>query len=208
MEAVVRDGAVELFTRNGNSAETYFPRLLAPPTWIEAREAIVDGEVVALDEAGRPDFGLLQERLGGGGGPLVFQAFDLLHLDGLSLLDVPLEQRKRLLERVLRPNARVQYARHVETEGVAFFEAAKAQALEGIVAKHRRSRYEPGKRSSSWLKIKVRPGAGAGGRRLDARGGDRGGARGARGRGVRRRAAAVRRQDRLRLRRADAAEAP
>jgi bifunctional non-homologous end joining protein LigD len=157
VEAVVRDGRVELFTRNGHDAETYFPRLLAPPTWIEAREAIVDGEVVALDEAGRPDFGLLQERLGGGGGPLVFQAFDLLHLDGLSLLDVPLEQRKGLLERVLRPNPRVQYARHIETEGVVFFEAAGAQALEGIVAKHRRSRYEPGRRSPSWLKLKVRP---------------------------------------------------
>ena len=58
---------------------------------------------------------------------------------------------------MLRPNARVQFARHVETEGAAFFEAAKAQALEGIVAKHRRSRYEPGKRSPSWLKLKVRP---------------------------------------------------
>jgi bifunctional non-homologous end joining protein LigD len=157
VEAVVRDGRVELFTRNGKDAETYFPRLLAPPTWIEAREAIVDGEVVALDEAGRPDFSLLQERLGGGGGPLVFQAFDLLHLDGLSLLDVPLEQRKQLLERVLRPSPRVQYARHIEREGVAFFEAARAQALEGIVAKHRRSRYEPGRRSPSWLKLKVRP---------------------------------------------------
>ncbi|HEY5434998.1 MAG TPA: non-homologous end-joining DNA ligase, partial [Candidatus Limnocylindrales bacterium] len=157
VEAVVRDGKVEVFTRNGHSAEAYFPRLLAPPTWIEAREAIVDGEVVALDEAGRPDFGLLQERLGGQGGPLVFQAFDLLHLDGLSLLDVPLEQRKRLLERVLRPGARVQYVRHIDTEGMAFLEAARAQRLEGIVAKHRRSRYEPGKRSPSWLKLKVRP---------------------------------------------------
>jgi bifunctional non-homologous end joining protein LigD len=157
VEAVVRDGTVELFTRTGNSAETYFPRLLTPPTWIEAREAIVDGEVVALDESGRPDFGLLQERLGGQAGPVVFQAFDLLHLDGHSLLDVPLEQRKRLLEHVLRPDARVQYARHVETEGAAFFEAARAQALEGIVAKHRRSRYEPGRRSPSWLKLKVRP---------------------------------------------------
>ncbi len=68
VEAVVRDGEVSLFTRNGHDAEAYFPRLLTPPTWIEAREAIVDGEVVALDAAGRPDFGLLQERLGAGAG--------------------------------------------------------------------------------------------------------------------------------------------
>ena len=56
VEAVVRDGKVQLFTRNGNDAETYFPRLLTPPSWIDAREAIVDGEVVALDERGHPDF--------------------------------------------------------------------------------------------------------------------------------------------------------
>ncbi len=161
VEAVVRDGQVALFTRNGHDAEAYFPRLLTPPTWIDAREAIVDGEVVALDDAGRPDFGLLQERIGAGDGdrsvPLVFQAFDLLYLDGRSLLEVPLEQRKRLLELVVRPTSRVQVAPAIETEGVAFFEAARDQALEGIVAKHRRSRYEPGKRVSTWLKIKARP---------------------------------------------------
>jgi bifunctional non-homologous end joining protein LigD len=87
----------------------------------------------------------------------VYQAFDLLHLDGRSLLDVPLEQRKRLLELVLRPTARVRYAAHVDTEGIAFFEAAAAQGLEGIVAKQRRSRYEPGRRVTTWLKLKARP---------------------------------------------------
>ena len=161
VEAVVLDGQVSLYTRNGNNAETYFPRLLTPPSWIEARQAIVDGEVVALDEDGRPDFSLLQERItsfrGGRTVPLVFQAFDLLYLDGRSLVDVPLEQRKKLLELVLRPNARVQYASHIDTEGVAFFEAVKAQKLEGMVAKQRRSRYEVGRRSSAWLKIKARP---------------------------------------------------
>ena len=161
VEAVVRDGKVALFTRNGHDAETYFPRLLTPPTWIEAREAIVDGEVVALDDRGHPDFSLLQERISEGRTgrpvPLVYQAFDLLYLDGRSLVDVPLESRKRLLELVIRPNARVQFARPIDTEGVAFFEAVKAQGLEGIVAKHRRSRYEPGRRSSTWLKVKARP---------------------------------------------------
>ena len=63
VEAVVADCKVSLFTRNGNNAETYFPRLLTPPSWIDARQAIVDGEVVALDEDGRPDFSLLQERI-------------------------------------------------------------------------------------------------------------------------------------------------
>ena len=92
-------------------------------------------------------------RLGG----LVYQAFDLLYLDGRSLLDVPLEDRKRLLQSVLRPHPRVRFAAHVVGEGVAFYEAARAQGLEGVIAKLRRSPYEPGRRSTAWLKIKIRP---------------------------------------------------
>jgi bifunctional non-homologous end joining protein LigD len=162
VEAVVRDGRVRLFTRSGHDAETYFPGFLAPPTWIDAREAIVDGEVVALDEDGRPDFGILQERIsslraGQPAGGLVYEAFDLLHLDGRSLLGVPLEDRKRLLRSVLRDDRRVRYASHVEGEGLAFHEAARQLGVEGIVAKLRRSRYEPGRRSPAWLKVKIRP---------------------------------------------------
>jgi len=158
VQAVVDHRKVRVWTRNLKDAATYFPRLLATPTWIEAREAIVDGEVVALDEAGRPDFGLLQERLGDPSAPdLVYQAFDLLHLDGRSLLNVPLEERKRLLQSVLRPHPRVRFAAHVVGEGKAFYDAAGEQGLEGVIAKLRRSRYEPGRRSSAWLKLKVRP---------------------------------------------------
>ena len=163
LQAHVRDGKVRTFTRNGNDGATYFPRLLDPATWIAAGEAIVDGEVVALDKDGLPDFSLLQERIGvkgtdGRAAPeFVFQAFDLLYLDGRSLLQVPLEDRKRLLRSVIRENARVRFASHVETEGVAFLEACAAQGLEGIIAKHRRSRYESGQRSRAWLKLKIRP---------------------------------------------------
>ena len=153
-----RTRQVKILTRNMHDAETYFPRLLSPPTWIVAEEAIVDGEVVALDDVGRPDFGLLQERLGQKGAPgLVYQAFDLLYLDGRSLLDVPLEDRKRLLKSVLKEHPRVRYAAHIEGEGLAFHAAAQSQGLEGVVAKLRNSRYEPGKRSSAWLKLKIRP---------------------------------------------------
>jgi bifunctional non-homologous end joining protein LigD len=158
IQAVVSDRRVRLLTRNLKDGATYFPRLLKTPSWIDAREAIVDGEVVALDEAGRPDFGLLQMRLGDAGArDLVYQVFDLLYLDGRSLLQVPLEDRKRLLQSVLRAHPRVRFAAHVIGEGEAFYEAAQAQELEGIIAKLRRSRYEPGRRSSAWLKIKVRP---------------------------------------------------
>ncbi len=158
VQAVIDGGRVRTWTRNLKDASTYFPRLLTSGTWIEAKQAIVDGEVVALDEAGRPDFSLLQERLGDASAPnLVYQAFDLLYLDGRSLLDVPLEDRKRLLQSVLRPHPRVRFAAHVVGEGLAFYEAAGQQRLEGVVAKLRRSRYEPDRRSAAWLKIKVRP---------------------------------------------------
>jgi len=178
VEAVIRDKRVRLWTRNRVDAATYFPDLAGPPDWIVAREAVVDGEVVALDGDGRPDFSLLQDRTGLRGLeaasgrrppdgprpsaderraiPLAYMVFDLLHLDGSSLLDVPLEERKRLLQRVLRPHPIVRYASHVVGEGEAFVRAAAERGLEGVVAKRRVSRYEPGKRSRDWLKIKLR----------------------------------------------------
>jgi bifunctional non-homologous end joining protein LigD len=158
IQAVVNDRRVRLLTRNLKDGATYFPGLAGTPTWIEASEAIVDGEVVALDEDGRPDFGLLQERLGNASAKgLVYQVFDLLYLDGRSLLQVPLEDRKRLLQSVLRTHPHVRFAAHVVGEGEAFYKAAQDRELEGIIAKLRRSRYEPGRRSPAWLKIKVRP---------------------------------------------------
>jgi bifunctional non-homologous end joining protein LigD len=162
VEAVIRDGKAKLWTRNLKDAETYFPGFLTPPTWIDAREAIVDGEVVAVDEDGRPDFSLLQERIsearaGRPASGLVYQVFDLLHFDGKSLLKVPLEDRKRLLRSILRETSRVRFASHVTGEGLAFMEAARAKGLEGIVAKLRRSPYEPGRRTPAWLKLKIRP---------------------------------------------------
>jgi DNA ligase D len=158
VQAVVAEGTVRIWTRNLNDAAAYFPRLLSPPSWIDARQAIVDGEVVALDDDGRPDFSLLQTKLGGKAtGGLVYQAFDLLYLDGRSLLDVPLEDRKRLLQSVLREHPRVRFASHIEGEGEAFYAAAQANEVEGIIAKLRRSRYEPGRRTNAWLKLKIRP---------------------------------------------------
>ncbi len=174
--AVVARGHVRLLTRNGNDAGRFFPELLGPPTWLMAPEAIIDGEVVAFDDEGRPDFSLLQSRLGavfgqpepGGGAspesraagraaPLAYVAFDMPWCAGRALLDVPLELRKALLKLVLREQPRIRFASHIEHDGVAFFTAAAARGLEGMMAKHRRSRYEPGRRAATWLKLKVRP---------------------------------------------------
>ncbi len=107
VQAVVTEGKVRIWTRNLNDAETYFPRLLSPPSWIDAREAIVDGEVVAVDDDGRPDFSLLQTRLGDKTAKgLVYQAFDLLYLDGRSLLERPARRSQApAQERPARPPA-------------------------------------------------------------------------------------------------------
>jgi bifunctional non-homologous end joining protein LigD len=163
MEAVVDGDTVRLWTRGQqDAASRYFGPFLDPPTWISARQAIIDGEVIALDEHGEPDFALLQARIKGRGvaaepTPFVYEVFDLLHLDGRSLLDEPLEERRRLLSGVLSIDPRVRLSEHIEGEGRAFFEAAGTRGLEGIMAKDRRSPYVPGKRTDRWQKIKIRP---------------------------------------------------
>ena len=157
-QALVRGGRTELRSRTGVDAGGWFPRLRGDADWIDATEAVVDGEVVALDEAGRPDFGRLQERLGDASGGVVLVAFDLLHLDGYSLLDVPLEARRALLASRLRSDPRVQLSTQAVGGGPAFFDAAVRLGLEGVVAKRRRSRYLPGRRTGDWIKHKARPG--------------------------------------------------
>ena len=163
VQAVVDGGAVTIMTRGGQDAARYFGSFLAPPTWIAARQAIVDGEVIAVDDAGEPDFARLQAGIKGrvaaaaGSTPFLYVVFDLLFLDGRPLLAEPLEDRRRLLVKVLRPDPRVRLSEHVERDGVAFFEAAKTRGLEGIMAKDRRSAYLPGLRTLTWQKIKIRP---------------------------------------------------
>jgi bifunctional non-homologous end joining protein LigD len=153
VQAVVRAGTVRTWTRGRQAAEGYFGPFLEPPTWIEADEAIVDGEVIALDTAGEPSFALL----GDPRGRLVYEAFDLLWHDGESLLEQPLEERKAQLASRLRADSRVHFTEHVVGAGLAFHAVASERGLEGIVAKERRSAYVPGQRSRAWRKIKIRP---------------------------------------------------
>jgi bifunctional non-homologous end joining protein LigD len=166
VEAVVDDGRTRLWTRGELDAARYFGSFLEPPTWIAAHQAVVDGEVIALDAHGEPDFALLQDRIRGRTRALdgitteasfLFEAFDLLHLDGRSLIREPLEERRRLLTGVLRADPRVRLSEHIEGEGTAFFEAARVRGLEGIMAKDRHSAYLPGQRSMAWQKVKIRP---------------------------------------------------
>jgi len=162
VEAVVDRGTVRIWTRGQQDAAGYFGPFLDPTDWIAAKQAIVDGEVIALDDRGEPDFALLQARIkgkarGGETTPFVYEVFDLMWLDGRSLLDEPLEVRRKLLKDVLRPDPRVRLSEDIAGDGLTFFAAAQERGLEGIMAKDRRSTYEPGKRTMAWQKVKIRP---------------------------------------------------
>lgn len=163
--AFIEDGNARLVSRNQNELTHQYPELQDLPRYVKGRSVVLDGEVVALDEEGRPSFSLMQQRTGFRPGkgrrpgvagiPIMYFAFDLLYLDGFDLRRVTLEERKRLLSEHLSTSPIVRFSDHYEANGKALLEAARAKGLEGIVAKRRSSCYEE-KRSSDWRKIKIR----------------------------------------------------
>ena len=162
--AFVDDGSVRLVSRNQNDLTPRYPELRELGKFLAAKSAILDGEVVVLDDQGRSSFSLMQQRTGIRAHgrqatprselPILYYAFDLLYLDGYDLRRVALEERKRALKEVLTPGEIVRYSDDFPGQGVALFGAAKQQGLEGILAKRRTSAYEE-RRSREWLKIKI-----------------------------------------------------
>ncbi|HEY0580807.1 MAG TPA: non-homologous end-joining DNA ligase, partial [Chloroflexota bacterium] len=152
--AFVDRGDVHLRSRGGQAYETRYPELTRALAAEPVDRAIFDGEIVAVGADGRSSFQRLQNRASDPQSTLRFYAFDLLYLDGYDLREVQLSDRKALLHAVLAP---IHGLQEVETfdDGVTLFHAAQATGLEGIVAKRRDSRYEPGKRVRTWLKIKT-----------------------------------------------------
>jgi ATP-dependent DNA ligase len=123
---------------------------------IDARSAVLDGEIVVVDDAGRLDHDEIARRLAGEAGrPMSYLAFDLLDLDGRSLLNMPLEKRRALLRQVLRPGDEVVAVPAIASEGRALFEAVSGQGLFGIRARQRSSPYLPGVRSRLWRSVMV-----------------------------------------------------
>ena len=156
--AFLQRGKVRLQSRRGNDATADYPSLLDELA-AQPREMILDGEVVACDETGRPSFDVLKTVLGDvkrskQKGVLQYYVFDLLWCDGRDLRGMPLHQRKALLREALAPTANVRLVEHVEDDGRSFYDAVKQLGLEGMVAKHRDSLYES-RRSPHWLKIKT-----------------------------------------------------
>jgi bifunctional non-homologous end joining protein LigD len=161
--AFLEKGKVRLVSRTQNDLTARFPELHDLPKFIQAKTAILDGEIVALDPEGRSSFSLMQESTGirshgrrgraQPGVPVLYYAFDLLYLDGYDLHRVQLEQRKETLARAITAGGAVRYSDHF-AQGVALFEAARRKNLEGILAKRRDSYYEE-RRSREWRKIKI-----------------------------------------------------
>jgi bifunctional non-homologous end joining protein LigD len=162
--AFVEDGKLRLVSRNQNELTQRYPELKDLPKSVKAKTAILDGEVVALDEEGRASFSLMQQRTGfrphGRRGatnadvPVLYYAFDLLYLDGYDLRKLPLEARKKKLASILITGDHLRYSDHYQKQGKALFEMARAKGLEGILAKKRDSIYVE-RRTTEWLKIKI-----------------------------------------------------
>ncbi|HUA61193.1 MAG TPA: DNA ligase D [Verrucomicrobiae bacterium] len=162
--AFVANEEVQLQARSGLRTERQYPELAVIPHFVAADTAILDGEIAVLDPSGVARFHLIQPRIANSdpnsvahlsrSTPVVYFVFDLLYLDGYDLREVPLAKRRELLEAVVSEGPVVRVSAAFPGAGKEMLEAARENKLEGIIAKHASSRYEP-KRSRDWLKIKI-----------------------------------------------------
>ena len=156
---------VRLTSANGKDATVSYPELGGLAAALGVGSAVLDGEVAAFDDAGRPDFGRLQQRMHvtnprlaaerAAAVPTVLLLFDLLALDGHDVTDLPLVERRRLLESLVEPGPHWQVPA-VHDDGAALLAAATERDLEGVISKRRTSTYRPGTRTREWVKVKVR----------------------------------------------------
>jgi bifunctional non-homologous end joining protein LigD len=162
--ADLTDGEVQLMTRRGNDANASFPEIVKAVGALPYRHVILDGEVIAADENGRPSFQRLQQRArflrpaelrrASLENPVTFYAFDLIAFEDRDLRSLPLIERKRLLRELLPPAGAVHYLEHFERDGERVFAEVEKMGLEGLVAKKAQSPYRGG-RTDTWLKIRV-----------------------------------------------------
>ena len=147
------EGDIRLCSRNGLSFNERYPEIVADLKRL-GHAAVLDGEIVAVDDDGISQFQWLQDWGKSKRGTLLYYVFDLLYLDGHDLQRLPLHRRKELLRQILPDTGRIRMSDHVETRGTGFFDAVRDRGLEGMVAKEADSVYEPGRRSKHWVKVK------------------------------------------------------
>jgi bifunctional non-homologous end joining protein LigD len=150
------NGKVSLLSRNQNDLSARFPEIVEAIKNLPADECVLDGEVVTLDEQGRSSFQLLQAReMEGQKTPIYFYAFDLLQLQGKSLVSLHLEARKSVLEKLCAGAGEpIRYSGAIGGDATQLLKEVKRRGLEGIIGKQRNSVYEPGRRSGAWIKLK------------------------------------------------------
>ena len=154
--AVKRDKKISLLSRNQNDLSRRFPEVVEAIENLPPRECVIDGEVVAVDEKGRSSFQLLQaHEMEGRKSPIYFYAFDLLQLDGKSLIELPLEARKNVLEKLCaEAGDLIRFSGAIGSDAKRLLEEVQHRGLEGLIGKQRNSVYEPGRRSGAWVKLK------------------------------------------------------
>jgi DNA ligase D-like protein (predicted ligase) len=153
------DGRVRLQDRSLRDIATDLPEVVAAAKRVPPG-SVIDGELVATDNEGRPDYPRLRERLAGGAGlkdriPTAYLAFDALYLEEKPLMRQPVSRRRARLSKTVEAGGHIFVPDHIEEDGVELFEACLERGLEGVVAKHRLSPYVPGQRSPFWLKVKA-----------------------------------------------------
>jgi bifunctional non-homologous end joining protein LigD len=148
---------IQLLSRNNKDLAGKFPEVARAIAKIKAKDVIVDGEIVALEESGRSSFQLLQAYdLGEARPPIIFYAFDLLRLNGKDLKRDTLTVRKAALEKLLaNPPDCIRYSASLEGDVENLLEQARELGLEGLIGKRKDSLYEAGQRSGSWIKLKI-----------------------------------------------------
>ncbi|MEP6951423.1 MAG: DNA ligase D [Ginsengibacter sp.] len=142
-----------LYSRNGLNFLPAYP-VVADQLKNIKQDAIIDGEIVVLNDEGQPDFQLLQHYREYKDRPIQYYIFDLLKLNGHDTTGLSLLERKELLQKIIPKNEVIKYSDHILEYGKSFFNVSKEKKLEGIIAKKIKSQYYPGKRTSEWLKIK------------------------------------------------------
>jgi bifunctional non-homologous end joining protein LigD len=146
-----------LVSRNEKEFGGKFPEVMDSLSRLDVQDAIIDGEIVALDDKGRSSFQLLQAfDLGQMGPPIFFYAFDLLRFNGKDLRDLPIEERKAKLESLLEESpGTIRYSATLGTDGKKLLDQARRFGLEGLIGKRAGSHYETGRRTGSWIKLKL-----------------------------------------------------
>lgn len=151
--AEINPSGNKLYSRNGLTFDKAYPKVFEALKSIK-KKAIIDGEVVVLDEHGKPNFQKLQNYKTNDKYVIQYYVFDCIELDGKNITDLPLVERKERLKKIIPKSEVIVFCDHVDTEGKALFREMKKMNLEGMIAKRKNSKYIIGKRSPDWLKIK------------------------------------------------------